>query len=282
MSTKEINEMSGMGAGAVEGAPSSKKRIFREESYVKREDIVKELMLRQHIQESLKETFINKFNEWKNNKKQEMGFRTLLREYILKEKKDVEKDPHASTGINVLEELLKKIIPSLEEDYKTLTTSEAQRKSFRAHILKAIQQTLDTQNINQGAGGVEPLKENVLDDNINIKVAPEEDGKFIDINKKGKEAAEPDTFSIAGEDETGRNMAKASFDKIEKNIIDAYSVLSDESDKKLFYDYLMTNITLYFNKFEDELSNSVEEPLVGKEEPGAESLTSDQKSDTME
>ena len=43
-----------------------------------------------------------------------------------------------STGINVLEDLLKKIIPQIEDDYKLLTTSEEQRESYRSHIIDAV------------------------------------------------------------------------------------------------------------------------------------------------
>ena len=42
--------------------------------------------------------------------------------------------PNKSTGINVLEDLLTKIIPVLETDYKLMTTNPEQRESFRAHI----------------------------------------------------------------------------------------------------------------------------------------------------
>ena len=34
-------------------------------------------------------------------------------------------------------------------------------------------------------------------------------------------------------------------------------MLSDDEDKKIFYDYLLTNVKLYFDKFEDELANVV-------------------------
>ena len=37
-------------------------------------------------------------------------------------------------------------------------------------------------------------------------------------------------------------------------------MLSDPEDQELFYDYLIANLKLYFNKFEDELSGTVEEP----------------------
>ena len=55
-------------------------------------------------------------------------------------------------------------------------------------------------------------------------------------------------------------MAYQSFKKIETSVIDSYELLSDPEDQELFYDYLIANLKLYFNKFEDELSGAVEEP----------------------
>ena len=34
----------------------------------------------------------------------------------------------------------------------------------------------------------------------------------------------------------------------------------DEMDKEIFTEYLITNLKLYFDKFEDELKSTVEEP----------------------
>ena len=34
-------------------------------------------------------------------------------------------------------------------------------------------------------------------------------------------------------------------------------MLADEEDQNLFYDYLLTNLLLYFDKFEDELQNEL-------------------------
>ena len=55
-------------------------------------------------------------------------------------------------------------------------------------------------------------------------------------------------------------MALRTFKKIEKNIIDAYEILAGDEDRELFYDYLITNVKLYFDKFEDEISTTVPEP----------------------
>ena len=55
-------------------------------------------------------------------------------------------------------------------------------------------------------------------------------------------------------------MAYQSFKKIESSVIDSYELLSDPEDQELFYDYLIANLKLYFDKFEGELSGDVEEP----------------------
>ena len=66
---------------------------------------------------------------------------------------DVDPTPNKSTGINVLEELLKKIIPIIETDYKSLTTNNSQRESYRSHIINAVINSLTPAKINTAAGG---------------------------------------------------------------------------------------------------------------------------------
>ena len=182
---------------------------------------------------------------------------------------DTNPTPNKSTGINVLEDLLKKIIPVLEPDYKSLTTNDEQRESFRAHIVSAIVSTLTPVEINDEAGDIEAAEMN-LEEEIDIDIGGEDAGdedKFIDIRtdaeKKSEEEDAPDPraeFGIEGKDETGRNMAYNTFNKIETSIIDSYELLSNPEDQELFYDYLIANIKLYFDKFEDALAPDVEEP----------------------
>ena len=98
--------------------------------------------------------------------------------------------------------------------------------------------------------------------------AVEEDPAFIDIEKEKKEkqakesAPKPeDAFSpIAGADPTGRGFALRAFQKIQKQILDSYSLLGKDEDREVFYDYLITNLKLYFDKFEDELQKTLQEP----------------------
>tara|TARA_B100000131_G_scaffold309242_1_gene339502 strand:+ start:335 stop:1153 length:819 start_codon:yes stop_codon:yes gene_type:complete len=182
---------------------------------------------------------------------------------------DVDPTPNKSTGINVLEELLKKIVPVLETDYKSLTTNESQRQSFRSHIVNAVVKTLTPAIANNKADGTSDELTEVEIDLVDDTDDPIGGDKFIDIRTDAEKKAEeeenaPDEREEFGDgvegDETGRNMAYQSFKKIETAIIDSYELLSDPEDQELFYDYLIANLKLYFNKFEDELSGSVEEP----------------------
>ena len=71
---------------------------------------------------------------------------------------------------------------------------------------------------------------------------------------------EKEEFGIEGMDETGRNMAYTTFRKISQYILDAFDMLANTKDKEVFIDYLLTNTKLYFDKFESELQNTVNEP----------------------
>ena len=106
-----------------------------------------------------------------------------------------------------------------------------------------------------------------LDEEIDIEIG--DDDKFIDIRsdadkKAEEEDAAPDEREEFGSgvdgDQTGRNMAYESFKKIESSVIDSYELLSNPEDQELFYDYLIANLKLYFDKFESELAGQVEEP----------------------
>jgi hypothetical protein len=173
-----------------------------------------------------------------------------------------------STGINVLADLLQNIVPTVEDDYKMLTSSKEQRDSFKNHIVHAIENSLRPIEANtQGEKKTENIEyeiDKTLLEKMSIDLDPQDDGKeaqsiegeFIDIDNDGKD--DNDEFvELEDQNETGRNFAQASYKRVEKQIVDAYDMLADEEDKNVFYDYLVTNMLLYFDKFEDELQNDL-------------------------
>jgi hypothetical protein len=224
-----------------------------------------EKLLRDNIRSLIKFVKQKRLNE-------EKELRGIIRSLIDHEVKqlnevstpDNDPTPNKSTGINVLEDLLKKIVPVLETDYKLLTTDEEQRNSFRSHIVNAVVDTLTPAEANNEAGDEEG---GALEEEVDVEIgAGADDEKFIDIRTDSEKADEEEPedpredFGIEGADTTGRNMAYATFKKIETSVIDSYELLSNEEDQELFYDYLIANLKLYFNKFEAELSTTVEEP----------------------
>lgn len=229
---------------------------------ISRETLATEIKIRQCVQRAIVIVQNRLMKEAVNRLKEETQLRNILQDIIL----EVATDPHESTGLNELDTLLKNIIPVLEENYKKLTTNKEQRDSFRAHIIHAIRNAIAPIDASAGGEAGGQLNEQELEDEspgavtVDIDAPPEE--KFIDINKddKEKEKDPREEFGIEGEDETGRNVAYATFNKIETQIIEAYRMLGNDEDRELFYDYLLTNIKLYFDTFETDLQKNLGEP----------------------
>ena len=248
---------------------------------MKRDDMVQEMLLRENIRKIIKVVKTRQKEERSKELTVEQLLRKAIRNILVEKAAVPDEIPNRSTGINVLEDLLKKIIPVLETDFKSLTTSEEQRGSFRTHILNGIQNIIAVASTNDQAGIM-------VKEDIDISVDDETDDRFIDIDPGGDEEIDPkDEFSSGLEgsdlDQTGRNVAFNAFKKVEQNILDAYELLSDAEDKKIFYDYLLTNVKLYFDKFEDELANDVPDiPTPEYEEASEEEAVEDVESAELE
>ena len=219
---------------------------------INRDKLIAENLIRDYVRKRI----VYKLEEQKK-------FENVLRKHIrsLLEAETGTEEPSVYTGINVLADLLKNIIPNIEDDYKMLTTSKEQRESFRNHMLHAIKNALNPVQAVADAERVGESYEFEVDkkyllEKLKIDLGGDEEesvsGEFIDIEDSDDEKG---SFGAGLEDqnETGRNFAHDSFKKVEKQIVDAYDMLADQEDEKLFYDYLLTNMMLYFDKFEDEL-----------------------------
>tara|TARA_R100000008_G_scaffold76685_1_gene56694 strand:+ start:2711 stop:3514 length:804 start_codon:yes stop_codon:yes gene_type:complete len=247
---------------------------------IDRKEFIEELkvedLLRENIRKVIRIVKNRKQQKLDEAKEEERYLRTIIRKVIAEGVvPDQDPAPAKSTGINVLEDLLKKIIPILQDDYKLLTTDEQQRQSFRAHILNGVKNSIAPMRAVLAAPDADDEKG--LEEVVDIDIGDEE--KFIDIEDKPKEEPEPEASpeeqfgaGLEDHDETGRNMAFQTYKKIESNIVDSYDLIANEEDRALFYDYLLTNLKLYFDKFEDELAGNMEEPTTpeyekAKEEP---------------
>ena len=250
-------------------------------------EMEEEKLLRENIRRVISTVKKRKKAKLRERQNDERYIRMIVRQLIKEaETADVDPSPGRTTGINVLEDLLKKIIPVLQDDYKILTTDDQQRESFRAHILNAVMKTLKPIEVSNAATGEAGGGEGTeaeggaegafidLTEILDVEIGDEE--KFIDIEddetpEEKEEASPQEEFGtgVEGHDLTGRNMAFTTYKKIQSNIIDAYELLENDEDRNIFEDYLITNVKLYFDKFEAELTPSLEEPTTPEYEEAA-------------
>lgn len=246
---------------------------------------MEEKKLRLFVRQYLVENHNKRLEEQRQTLKEENVLRTAIRK-LLQEKESVV--PGASTGINELESVLTSIIPAIESDYKKLTSSDEQRRSYRAHIIRAAIDILLAADAQfeadqEGTAGIsvetvptavkkelppEALKEQ---EDLNIKIGDKGDeAKLIDVEtsvkpedkEKTKEEQTEESFTIPGQDLTGRNIALRTWNKrgIGTTIKNGYKLLELPKDRKIFFDYLLTNLKLYFDRFEKDLQGMVQEP----------------------
>tara|TARA_R110000824_G_scaffold226833_3_gene414591 strand:- start:37 stop:810 length:774 start_codon:yes stop_codon:yes gene_type:complete len=226
---------------------------------IDRKQLIAEELIREHVRKRIK-------TKLKEQKIDEMKLRKVVRRLI--ETEAGTDEASRSTGINVLADLLEKIVPIIEDDYKMLTSSKEQRDSFRNHIIHAVENSLrPIESTNQGEETNENIEyeidAGILLEKLSVNLDPEPDGEeeqsvegeFIDI--EGEDGEEGSFVEIEDQNETGRNFAAVTFKAVEKQIIDAYDMLADEDDQNIFYDYLVTNLLLYFDKFEDDLQTNL-------------------------
>ena len=247
---KKVEEATAMAGGAVAGAPSKNFMIDRKK-------FLEELQLRESIRK-----IALKSNKKKNLlNEQEQILRKAIRNLLLEA--DADRTPFPSTAINFLEDLLKRILPTIERDYKSLTTSPEQRESFRSQFVYAVESAMSTIAVNmvpQQDGGERKFID--IDEDVEIEIedddieSTDDEEKFIDIDREEKEAEVEKSEKMTLD--TGSKLAAQTFDSVEKQISETFETLSDKQDQETFEDYLVTNLKLYFDKYERELSDVIE------------------------
>lgn len=330
---KNIKEMSSASGGAVTGMAGNMKKqkmdslIDNKESILEveneetenesedflfdREEIVKEIKYREIISASVRESL--RFMKEENRKKR--GDKRIERgiKLIFEAKKSPV--PHDSTGVNILEDTLKKVIPIIHDDFISLTSNVSQRQSFRAHIVNAFKNAIAPYRATEGGMGelanyssvvivpppgpeddenfkndsvpmddrimgefespAEVAKDMGIEDELsgeqgnqqpNKKEPETAQDKFMEVDPEKEkeqevdpEKLEKDKFTLPKEDKTGRNLALITFKRIEKIIVDNYSLLDSKEDRDIYYEYGIINMKLYFDRWEDELQAQLEE-----------------------
>ena len=180
---------------------------------------------------------------------------------------------YKSTGLNSLDDLFmnSNLLTTLETPYNSLTTSKEQRDDYKNHVLQSIIDLFKTVSPESEEEG-EPLNESLRwlfeEADIEVEVTDQElpDDKTVGPAAREKEEEEEeesprsdnaDAFDEEG-DFTGRNKAQSAVSKVEKSIKDYYDDLGNPADKADFKTYLIANLRLYFDRWENALKNEVD------------------------
>ena len=211
-------------------------------------------------------------------KEEEQRLKNILRRFILEVKGTTDVADtviHPSTGINVLDDLLKNIIKTIEKYYKNQSTDPEQRKSFRYHYLINFKNALQPINVNRKAAlaeaqGKEKIELKVSDDIDDTDInEPADASKFIPARPedekeaheaKEEEKKEEEFLKVKSSDPSisqGANFAEKAWNDTENQILSSYEDLVNPDDADKFYDYGLTNLKLYFDKFEAEMDRGV-------------------------
>jgi len=239
---------------------------------IDRKKLAQELILRENIRKAIKIVQRKRTSARLSELKDERRLRGVIRSLLSEGQSAVASvAKHDSTGINALEDLLKNtnVLSVIETGYKSLTTKDdddpeegqtKQRRSYENHILSAVAKSLAPEESRKEAGEDVEITEDI---DIDVGDRPEDDPDFIDVADEEVEVEEADPkeeFGLNGEDKTGRNRAFTDFTDIEKVILTAFDDLDNPSDMAMFEEYLIKNLALYFEKYENELAGDVEAP----------------------
>tara|TARA_R110002012_G_scaffold7298_1_gene34398 strand:+ start:1686 stop:2477 length:792 start_codon:yes stop_codon:yes gene_type:complete len=235
-------------------------------------ELIEEQLLRENIRKIIKTSRKKKTN---TEALEESTLRSVIRGIIQEKIAINDEVPHEKTGINKLRRSLKKVIPQIRDDYLTLTTDPAQRKSYIAHLVNGVDNLLAPIETNIDAPDSPKNNDSLdedMDEQIDIEVGGEDD-QFIDIGDDILPSEEEEEIEIDDEeelvtrgldskenDETGRNEAIATFKQIQGTIVDDFGTLANDEDRELYHDYLKTNILLWRDRFEEVLSTNQPEP----------------------
>jgi len=235
-------------------------------------ELIEEQLLRENIRKIIK---TSRKKRTETEALEESTLRSVIRGIIQEKIAINDEVPHEKTGINKLRRTLKKVVPQIRDDYLTLTTDPAQRKSYIAHLVNGVDNLLAPIETNIDAP--DSPKNNAsleedMDEQIDIEVGGDDD-QFIDIGDDILPSEEEEEIEIDDEeelvtrgldskenDETGRNEAIATFKQIQGTIVDDFGTLANDEDRELYHDYLKTNILLWKDRFEEVLSTNQPEP----------------------
>ena len=179
---------------------------------------------------------------------------------------------YKSTGLNSLDDLFmnSNLLTTLETPYYNLTTSKEQRDDYKNHVLQAIIDIFKTASPEEEPDELNESLKYIFEQeeaDIAVSVTDEELPEDSGVGPAAREGEEEKEDSLESDnteamdeegDFTGRNKAMSAVSKVEKSILDYYDDLGNPADKADFKTYLIANLRLYFDRWENSLQNDAD------------------------
>ena len=233
-------------------------REMQENYFIKREDLMEELRLREAIRKIITE-----------NKKKELNEEQRLRKVIrrmLTEGKKADEVIYQSTGVNALRDLLANVGPIIKDKYRNLATSAKQREAFKNHLLIGWRNLLNIADISKGVEdkrAPKSLDDIELEEDIEIKIKKQDPSSLLaDFEPKEYEPLKSkEQKLVAGgelptdpDQKTGMNAAAECLNLISSQTLTSYEQLFNPQDAEDFKEYGLANIAAYLDEIEAEMT----------------------------
>jgi len=206
-------------------------------------------------------------------KLEELRLRKIVRHFISEVSRKTavaDKVIHKNTGINKLDAVLKRIITQIEDAYTNLSSNKKERESFRYHFLVNFKNLLAPIDANRKAPGDTAMALAEQDFKVEVEAddidAAPDAAKFLPSRPQDIEAANAEKEADSGFEkldsddpyvQQGAEAAETSLGEVEQQIVTAYESLIAPEDAAIFKDWGLTNLKLYFDKFEGEMSDQI-------------------------
>jgi hypothetical protein len=213
-----------------------------------------EKVLRTHIRKAIR---IVKEKKEQKTIAEEQKLRNIIREMISEAKKVPKWESYGKNNLDVMF-MKTNFLDALETGYKALTTTRTQRESYKNHIVQNMKKTLNLEKAKEipGDQSIE-----LTEEDVNVTLGG---GELMGLNPEEEKEREEDgaleDFRIDNDDHSGLREAYDAFNLIEDTLLKFWKKMDLDEDKDVFYDNLLEQLNLYFDKWEGELDLDPEGP----------------------
>ena len=236
---------------------------------IDRHELAQEIVLREHIRNTLKKLTNNWFSKTKSviveRKKQELVLRKVVRGLISKVLFEDMSQTKEDAAISLVRDTLLAVVKIIKSDQGKFKDPEVQ-DGFIKYCLLALQNDFEENHGEEGQQNVEPILQEFVDDgdeNLDIKIKATDHAMFISDEEEEEEEEERDPketkeeelfLTLSDTEKVGFRYAKeTTWPKVTKQIKRIHKMaLPDPEIASIYEEWLIKNIELHGENTKEE------------------------------